>query len=110
MMLTTWEGKSICATGRGISISESSVGPRKLPHGWDGVGVMVGVEVGVGVGMGVGVEVGVGMGVKVDVLSWEGEGVRVTLSSDVIELPVMGSKKDLSHAHTKKHDKYKKKS
>jgi hypothetical protein len=95
-MLTTWESKAIGAMGRGISISESSEGPRKFSQGLTEVGVMVGVGVGVGVGTGVGVDVLVGMGVYV--LVCVSEGVAVSVDSAVIEFPVMGSRTGRLHA------------
>lgn len=100
-MLTVSEGKSINATGRGISISESSEGPGKFSQGWTVVGVMVGVDVEVGVG------VDVLVGVVVDVLVWVGGGVAVSVGSDVNELPVIGNGMGRSHAVNIQQVKYK---
>jgi hypothetical protein len=107
-MLTVFEGKSIGVTGRGISISDSSEGPRKFSQGWTEVGVMVGVGVRVGVRVGVGVDVLVGVGV--DVLVCVGRGVAVSVGSDVIEFPVTGSRMGRSQAVNTQQVKYKNRS
>jgi hypothetical protein len=103
-MLTVSEGKSIGVTGRGISISDSSEGPRKFSQGWTEVGVMVGVGVRVGVG------VDVLVGVAVDVLVCVGGGVAVSVGSDVIEFPVTGSRMGRSQAVNTQQVKYKNRS
>ncbi len=65
MILTTLGERSIGFTGRGISISESSLGPGKSSHGSTGVGVLVAVGTGVEVGVIVILEVGLGIFVRV---------------------------------------------
>jgi hypothetical protein len=61
MILTVYDEKLIGVTGLGISISDSSEGPRKFSQGSTGVGV----KVGVGDEVGEGVSVLVGEGVEV---------------------------------------------
>jgi hypothetical protein len=78
--LTVLGGKSMEVTGRGMSISDSSIGPGKSSHGKSGVGVLVGV--GTGVEDGVIVLGDIGLGVSVQL----GEVTVVVTSSEVGEL------------------------
>lgn len=83
------------ATGRGISISDSSIGPGNSPHGKSGVGVLVGV--GTGVEEGVIVMGDIGLGVSVQL----GEVTVVGTNSGVGELLWLASRAGTPQAVSK---------
>ena len=83
------------AKGRGISISDSSIGPGKSPHGKSGVSVLVGVGTGVEDGVIVIGETGLDVSVQL------GEFTVVGTSSEVGELLWLASRAGTPQAVSK---------